>query len=141
MKTEQQFINESNAYLRLLSKDSGISTESLSNLWSNCVKRAENKHGKHSSKTESFWNEVKESFDKHMLEIDIMEANYIMDNKQKLRTEIQSFLDNMVNDNYTGAKQCMPGLIKSKINDMVDARREDFMKGLGERAKVKAKEV
>lgn len=141
MKTEQQFINESNAYLRLLSKDSGISTKSLSELWDSCVKQTESKHGKESRKTESFWREVKENFDKRMLDIDMMEAKYIMDNKQKLRKEIESFLDNMANDNYAGAKQGMPGLVTSKIKEMVDARREDFMKELGNRAKTKAKEA
>lgn len=141
MKTEQQFINESNAYLRLLSKDSGISTESLGGLWDSCVKQIESKHGKESRKTESFWREVKENFDKRMLEIDMMEAKYNMDNKQKLRKEIESFLDNMVNDNYDRAKQGMPGLVNSKIKEMVAARREDFMKELGNKAQRKAKEA
>jgi hypothetical protein len=63
-----------------------------------------------------------------------------MDSRQRLKHEIESFLDSMANDNYSGAKDSMPKMLSTKIGIMIDDRRETFLKELGDKTKNKAKE-
>jgi len=141
--TEKEQLEESNSYIRKVAKRNGISKEKLMDLWETCVTEQE-KGGKSAEERNKskvhFWKGVRNKFDSRILELDTKEATHIMDNRQKLRKDIETFLDSMANDNYTAAKDSLPTMLSSKINLMVDARREDFLKDLGDKTKNRAKE-
>lgn len=141
--SDKEQLEESNSYIRKVAVRSGVHPEKLSKLWDDCIleqeKTGKTKEDRNKSRI-GFWKSVKNKFDTRILELDTREARYIMDGRQKLRQEIETFLDSMANDNYSGAKEVMPKMLSSKINIMIDARRETFLKELGDRTKSKAKE-
>lgn len=140
---EKTQLDESNSYIRKVSQKSGLSQEKLSQLWDICVTDQERNGKTLEERTKAkvpFWKCVRKKFDKKISELDIKEATYIMDNRSKLTKNIETFLDSMANDNYTAAKESLPSMLSSKINLMIDARREQFLKDIGNKAKSKAKE-
>lgn len=141
--SEVQQLEESNSYLRTIAKRSGLSKESLTKLWNECIVEQEKTGKSLEDRMKSkpvFWKGVRQKFDTKILELDTKEAKYIMDSRQRLKHEIESFLDSMANDNYSGAKDSMPKMLSTKIGIMIDDRRETFLKELGDRTKNKAKE-
>jgi hypothetical protein len=141
--TEIEQLEESNSYIRKIAARSGVSKEKLSKLWDECINEQEKSGKTLEERTKSkvpFWKAVRNKFDNKILELDMREAKYTMDGRQKLRQEIETFLDSMANDDYSSAKNTMPKMLSSKINLMIDARRETFLKDLGDKTKNKAKE-
>lgn len=119
-KRKQQF-NE-NAYLRKMARETNTSIDFLQDKWKIAKEKAGDK------KNPSYWKQVHSTFESELRSNNLEEARRIMDNREQLRSSIENFLDNLAKDDYDSAQKGFPDIVKYKVAEMINSRKEPHKK-------------
>ncbi|MCS7316922.1 MAG: hypothetical protein NZZ41_01180 [Candidatus Dojkabacteria bacterium] len=127
-------INESSELLFSLSKKYKIPIQKMEKLWDEAKYQYENKLKSENKKIDKsrqeYWNGVIQELKKKLDEINVEEAKLIMDTKLKYKESLSRWFDCLQTNNYVEAQKYFPEVIKSKVELLLNKKRNMFLKSL-----------
>jgi Mg/Co/Ni transporter MgtE len=140
-------LNE-NALVDKVAKDYNIKDKKLvQDLWQKAIIKQTNEGTITSKSNRIFWKGdraknkgVVNYFKELTNNLNVEEAKLIMDNRNQFQQSVNGFIDALASDDYTKAQTEFPNVVRSKLMNMINNRKEVYLKQLQKQANDIAKE-
>ena len=137
-----------NAIIDRVAKKYNIRDKKLvQDLWDRAIHKQESNGTITERSSKVFWNGdgnknkgVLNYFKEMTDNLNVEEAKIIMDNRNEFNKSVNSFIDSLVTDDYARAKENFPNVVRSKLMNMINNRKEVYLKQLQDQANQAAKE-
>lgn len=134
-------INE-NELIRYVSRKHNIKdTSLLEKLWKESETEQINNGTVKDMASSVFWNGdgkknkgVIKYFKEKINQLDIEEAKMTVDTKENFDKSANEFIDAIVKDDYKSASDAFPSVVKNKLINIVDNKKEIYLKSLQQKA-------
>lgn len=131
----------SNAYISKASRKNLISERVLATYWEKAVKLQE-ENGEYKNKSnKSFWYGVVKNFNALLNEQELVRAKEIMTEREKFNLNTEKFINCLASDDYVTASNHMNSMVESSLKSLIDTRKVQYQKELGEKVSKKLREV
>ena len=141
-------INE-NKIVDKIAKEYNIKNKQLvQSLWDEAISKQTNEGTVKQKSSRVFWNGdgnknkgVIKYFKELTSNLNVEEARIIMDNRNEFKTNVNGFIDALTNDDYATAQKHFPNVVRSKLMNMINNRKEVYLKQFQQQANKAAKDI